>query len=211
MTDDSLLAGTAPDRQADQRLLDAILGFVAASEAPEIRLFRDDVAQWGEDWTEVAPQALPASETLLRTLDLAAPGTRGLLGAFARERASRKWEQSYTRADGVVGDDMLAGYGFAEVIGKLGPFVSTRVRAGIGVWGPGIDYPAHRHQPEEVYLVLGGSAEFHIDGQAPRLCRAGEAVYVTPMLTHGFRTLNEPLAVFYIWRAGDLREKSSFG
>jgi mannose-6-phosphate isomerase-like protein (cupin superfamily) len=201
----------SPDRLADRRLLYAILSFVAGHPAPEVRLFRDDLAHWGDEWVGVAPQGLPASETLLQTLDLAAPDTRGLLAAFARDRTSRKWEQSYTKADAVVGDDMLSGYGFAEVIGKLGPFVSTRVRAGIGVWGPGIDYPPHRHQPEEVYLVLGGSADFYLEGRAPRLCRAGAAIHVTPMLTHGFRTLSEPLAVFYIWRAGDLRERSNFG
>lgn len=201
----------AADRQADQRLLDTMLTFVAESRSPEVRLFRDDMAEWGTDWAGVAPQHLPASEILPRTLDLASPETLGLLAAFARERSSRKWEQSYTKADGVVGDDMLKGYGFAELIGKLGPFLSTRVRAGIGVWGPGIQYPPHRHQPEEVYLVLGGSAEFHLDGHAPRRCRAGDAVHVTPMLTHGFQTLSEPMAVFYIWRAGDLRETSQFG
>lgn len=204
------MTGAAPDRKADQRLLDAILGFVARNPDPDVQRFREDVVQWGSDWTGVEPHALPASDILVQTSDLAAPGTRDLLAAFVNERITRKWEQSYTKADGVVGDDMLSGYGFAEVIGTLGPFVSTRVRAGVGVWGPWIDYPAHRHQPEEVYVVLGGSAEFHIEGRATRLCRAGEAVHVTPLLTHGFRTLAEPLAVFYIWRSGDLREKSRF-
>ena len=33
---------------------------------------------------------------------------------------------------------------------------------------------------------------------------------IKSMRTHAFRTLEEPLSVFYIWQAGDLREKSSF-
>ena len=108
---------------------------------------------------------------------------------------------------------MLAGYGFAEVVGKHGPFVSERVRAGIGVWGPNIDYPAHRHEAEEIYVIAGGSAEFRLGDEGEEetvVKRAGDAVYVRSMLTHGFRTLSEPLAVFYVWQAGDLREKSSF-
>ena len=139
--------------------------------------------------------------------------TRPLIEAFETHKASRKWEQSYSKADGVVGDDMLSGYGFAEVIGKHGPFVSDRVRSGIGVWGPGIDYPSHRHAAEEIYVILGGSAEFRMDEAPDQQVfrkRASESVYVTSMRTHAFRTLEEPLCVFYIWQAGDLREKSSF-
>jgi mannose-6-phosphate isomerase-like protein (cupin superfamily) len=199
-----------PDRQADQRLLDAILAYVAGHPDPGVRPFREGIANWGRDWVGVPPAHLPASATLAETLAFATPETHDLLALFSAERGSRKWEQSYTRADNLVGDDMLTGYGFAEVIGKWGPFISDRVRAGIGVWGPRIDYPLHRHQAEEVYVVLAGSAEFRLGDAPPAVARAGEAVHVTPQLTHGFRTLEEPLAVFYIWQAGDLREKSTF-
>ncbi|MEM7222239.1 MAG: dimethylsulfonioproprionate lyase family protein [Pseudomonadota bacterium] len=200
-------------KESDTRLRDAILAFVAAHPDPAVGRFKAALADWGEDWRAAAPHHLPAADTLGQTLALSAPETRDLLALFVQERASRKWEQSYTRVDGVVGEDMLAGYGFAEVIGKQGPFVSTRVRAGIGVWGPQITYPAHRHQAEEVYVVLAGSAVFSL-GEGERASsarqRAGTAVHVSPLLTHGFRTEDEPLAVFYLWQAGDLREKSSF-
>ncbi len=155
------------------------------------------------------PRHLAASDTLAGCVGLTAPDTHDLVAAFTAERVTRKWEQSYTKSENVVGDDMLSGYGFAEVIGKHGPFVSERVRAGIGVWGPHIDYPPHRHAAEEVYVVVAGSAEFDLG--EPVVRHAGEAVYVPSMMTHGFRTKDQPLAVFYIWQAGDLREKSTFG
>ena len=129
---------------------------------------------------------------------------------FERAKDRLKWEQSYTKADAVVGVAMLAGYGFVEVIGKHGPFRSDRVRSGIGVWGPGITYPAHCHRAEEVYVPLAGSACFEVDGRAPQVGRAGDAVDVPSMRVHGFRTTDEPLVVLYIWQAGDLREKSTF-
>ncbi len=194
---------------ADRRLLDAIQRFVAGHPDPTVQRFRDGIADWGDERIEVPPRHLGASDTLAGCVGLTAPDTHDLVAAFAAERATRKWEQSYTKSDNVVGDDMLLGYGFAEVIGKHGPFVSDRVRAGIGVWGPHIDYPPHRHAAEEVYVVVAGSAEFDLG--EPVVRHAGEAVYVPPMLTHGFRTKGQPLAVFYIWQAGDLREKSTFG
>lgn len=193
---------------ADRDLLGAILGFVAGHPDPAVGRFKVAVADWGSDWTPVPPRQLPAAGFL--EPGNAAPETRPLLEAFIRHRDSRFWEQSYTKADAVVGDNMLAGYGFAEVIGKRGPFLSDRVRAGLGVWGPWIDYPAHRHAAEEVYLPLAGGAEFRLGDAPPAIYGPGTAVHVPSLLTHGFRTLEAPFAVFYIWQAGDLREKSTF-
>nr|MDJ0970654.1 dimethylsulfonioproprionate lyase family protein [Kiloniellales bacterium] len=116
--------------------------------------------------------------------------------------------------DAVVGEDMLAGYGFVEVVGVHGPFLSTRVRAGIGVWGPDIVYPPHRHRAEETYIVVAGAAEFMV-GEDPKASASkrivGDVVHVPSMTTHGFRTRDDPVAVLYLWQGIDLREKSSFG
>ncbi len=201
------------DRRADERLLDAIQAFVATHGHSAVQHFKDGVAGWGDQWTAVAPAHLPAADILASALSSTTPETHGLADLFDREKSSRRWEQSYSKSDGLVGEDMLAGYGFAEVIGRHGPFLSSRVRAGIGVWGPGIDYPAHRHAAEEVYVLLGGSAEFHFgDGEAALVetRQAGDAVFVPSLRTHGFRTRQQPLAVLYVWQAGDLREKSTF-
>ncbi len=195
----------------DQRLLDGVLAFVAHHPDPAVGRFKDGVANWGREWRPVPSRHLPAADTLGKTVALANDHTRPLVELFEAEKATRKWEQSYSKSDAVVGDDMLSGYGFAEVIGKLGPFVSTKVRSGIGVWAPGIDYPAHQHAAEEVYIVLAGSADFMLDEGPYETRRAGDVVHVTSMRRHGFRTTTEPLTVFYIWQAGDLREKSSFG
>ena len=197
-------------QEHDQRLLKGILSFVAAHPDPAVGRFKEAVANWGSDWRAVPARHLPAAETLGATLDLTTAETRPLVALFEAEKATRKWEQSYTKADDVVGEDMLSGYGFAEVIGKLGPFVSTKVRSGIGVWGRGIDYPPHQHAAEEVYIVLAGSAEFMLDGGPYERRRAGDVVHVSSMRRHGFRTTEDPLTVFYIWQAGDLREKSTF-
>ena len=201
------------DREADDRLLAAVVGFVRDHSNPEIGRFRDGVLNWGDMWTGRDPVSLPASDTLAGTLGHASSETRALVSLFSEDRHSRHWEQSYRKADGLVGDDMLQGYGFVEIIGKWGPFVSERVRCGIGVWGPNILYPAHRHKAEEVYYVLAGGASFELgeDGAAEtRSCGVGEAVFVPSMTWHGFRTDDLPLVVFYIWQAGDLRQTSAF-
>ena len=122
-------------RDADQRLLSAMLEFVADHPDPDVGRFKDAMANWGSDWRSAPARHLPAADTLSTTVDLATAGTRRLTALFEAEKATRKWEQSYTKSDDLVGADMLSGYGFAEVVGKLGPFVSSKVRSGIGVWG----------------------------------------------------------------------------
>jgi mannose-6-phosphate isomerase-like protein (cupin superfamily) len=110
-----------------------------------------------------------------------------------------------------VPEAMLDGYAFAEIIGKRGPFVSERIRAGIGIWGPAIEYPRHHHAAEEIYAVVSGSARFGI-GDAPAVTRQpGDVVFVASETPHGFCTTDDFLVVYYLWQAGDLRQTSEFG
>ncbi len=200
----------ATQRAADQAVLDAVLSFAATHPAPELDPFRDALAGWGTEWQPVPPAGLAAASLLDDATRAAPPATRALLDTHLAHRGTRCWEQSYKAADNVVGADMLAAYGFAEIVGRRGPFLSETVRAGIGLWGPGIAYPRHFHRAEEVYVVLSGSAAFALEGD-PLLPRGpGEAVHVTPSRPHGFTTGPAPFAVFYIWKGGDLREISSF-
>ncbi|MEL6289134.1 MAG: dimethylsulfonioproprionate lyase family protein [Pseudomonadota bacterium] len=199
-------------------LLDALLSFVARYDDPAIAPFRDDVANWDDGagrearWNggALGVSVLQARRFVPDALNSATDVTRSLLSLLDNLGDALFWEQSYTAGQALVGDDMLTGYGFVEVIGKRGPFVSHRVRVGIGVWGPEIVYPEHHHAAAEIYVPLGGEAVFSLEGDEPRVATAGESVVVRPHRRHGFTTRARPLAVFYIWRAGDLRETSTF-
>lgn len=204
---------TAPaDRNLDQSLLDAILGFVAAHPDRNLAAFREPLANWGHDWSGVPPRHLAASDLLEQALSRAKPGSKevDLLSLFVRERFSRHWEQSYTLEDLPDGNNMLDNYGFCEVVGKHGPFLSDRVRAGVGVFGPEVDYPSHRHKADEVYAILSGSGWFRLGDDQPQLQTAGNLIHIPSQLPHGIRVADEPLAILYLWRSGDLREKSTF-
>ena len=205
------MSGTI-DKAADQRLLDATLAYVVGHADTKLDAFREAAANWGESWTGVAPARLLVSDLLSDALPLAAPGTaeRELMSLYVKERASRHWEQSYTTADEAVGADMLAGYGYTEIVGKRGPFLSERIRAGVGVFAASVDYPAHRHKAEEVYVVLAGSGTFRLGGNPPERQRAGAVVHVASQLVHRITMGKEPLVILYLWQGGDLREKSTF-
>jgi mannose-6-phosphate isomerase-like protein (cupin superfamily) len=193
-----------------QALFDALCAFALNHADPQLAPFKPALRDWGDSWQAVAPAQLAVADLLADTLHDCDPAARGLLQAFADHNPQLNWEQSYRREDGLVPERMLDGYGFAEIIGLRGPLVSERIRAGIAIWGPHIDYPQHRHQAQEAYILLSGSAQFQFAGCAPETRRAGDVVLVTPDRPHGFRTQAECLVVCYLWQGGDLRQTSRF-
>ena len=194
----------------DLELLDAVRNFALEHEDPLVEKFKPSIRDWGDQWIDVERVRLPVSQFLDDAIARTIPQTRSLLETFARHHGRLCWEQSYKKEDGVVSDAMLAAYGFVEILGKQGPFVSESIRAGIGIYGPDIEYPIHRHHAEEIYIVLAGTADFMI-GQAQGIRQsAGDVVFMKSNTPHGFRTGGEAFVVYYLWQGGDLREISSF-
>ena len=198
------------NQQHDRELLEAVRRFALDHEHPYLAQFKPSILEWGDSWELVEPLDLPVSTVLAEAAGRATSNTRPLLQAFARHSHRLRWEQSYRKQDALVPDAMLDAYGFVEIIGLRGPFVSDRIRAGIAIWGTQVDYPQHQHQAEEIYVLLAGSAEFSLAGDAAQTLLAGDVVFVESNRRHGFRTGEESLVVFYLWQAGDLRQTSSF-
>lgn len=194
----------------DLELLDAVRSFTLQHPHPSITGFKPAMRDWGDTWKAVEPKRLPVVDILDSCRDDCDHAAHDLLECFGRYKHRLRWEQSYRKQDALVPPAMLDAYGFTEVIGLRGPFVSDRLRAGIGIWGAHIDYPQHRHDAEEVYVLLCGCADFRFDDGAAESYRAGDVVPVEPNRRHGFRTASASLVVFYLWQSGDLRQTSRF-
>ena len=193
-----------------REIYEATVDFVLTHAHPDIKRFCRSLQRGATEWRKPEPNLLPAADYLVDDLSSGDPGIDRMLQLYSTNKGDFKWEQSYTRSDQVVGEDMLSGYGFVELIGKYGPFVSDSIRCGIGVWGPHINYPVHKHQAEEIYLVMSGSAMFKVGERSEALKTPEDVVFVESMTPHGFRTVDHPMVLFYLWQAGDLREKSTF-
>jgi len=197
-------------RRSDLELLEAMRAFTLDHAHPQVARFHAAMRNWGEQWEAVAPSSLAVADRLEAGLNSTVTETRKLLQTFVRHQRHLRWEQSYRKGDGLVPDTMLDAYGFAEIIGARGPFVSERIRAGIAIWGPGIVYPRHQHQAEEVYILLAGSARFKLGNNAATDHHPCDAVFVASNTPHGFCSGDDGLVVCYLWQAGDLRQVSSF-
>lgn len=189
-------------------LLDAVRDYTLSHAHPDVARFAPAMRDWGDDWVDVAPILLPAANRLAQIIRR--EDSHPLLESFARHYRTLRWEQSYTRAQKLVPDAMLDGYCFAEIIGKQGPFISDRIRAGISILGPDIEYPQHHHQAEEIYVVLAGGADFRVGDEPAARRVSGDVIYVAPNQPHGFNTTDDIMVIYYLWQAGDLRETSTF-
>jgi hypothetical protein len=100
------------------------------------------VLRWLQQATREAP---PFSAALCECLCAAAPG---LL-----------WRQTYTVREAEPA--FLERYGWCELIGPTGMMLSERLACGLLLLGPETLYPSHRHEAEELYISLSGSADWH--------------------------------------------------
>jgi len=158
------------------------------------------------EWPQVGPMRAvePAQLPVCRWLDGMADA--GVMGAVKAAAGRLQWRQTYGAAD--FGADFLQGYGWAEFIGLRGPVPSERIACGVLLLGPGVVYPAHAHQAEEVYLPISGVAQWQ-RGDAPfARVPVGQAVHHLPWMAHAMRVDTAPLAALYLWRGGDLAARS---
>jgi hypothetical protein len=170
------------------------------------------VARFLQDWPRVAvtratqPRRLPVCRWLDSLEPLAAPETRALVREFVAAAETLKWRQTYSAAD--FGPEFLDSYGWTELIGLRGPIPSETVACGFLMLGPQIEYPAHAHEAEEIYLPLAGEALWTRGGQKFVKRTPGAIIEHSAWMPHATKTLGDPLLAFYVWRGGNLSAKS---
>jgi len=116
------------------------------------------------------------------------------------------WRQTYSTQD--FSADFLKKYGWTELIGLRGPIESMDIACGFLLLGPGIEYPMHSHESTEVYIPLSSQALWRQGNDTWVSRPSGAPIYHRSWLTHGIRTESTPLLALYLWRGGDLAQKS---
>lgn len=162
--------------------------------------------QWPDDlrYQPRAPQSLPATD-LVR----AAPGNTSAVStpvvqAFQSLAPYLEWRLTYTADE--VGQHFLDTYGWFELAGPQGHFVTHQTRITVGYWGPGLDYPRHQHRAEELYTVLAGSALFKADGVPDRTLHAEDTCLHLADQPHAMITRDSPILTLVFWRGEGLAD-----
>jgi len=129
-----------------------------------------------------------------------------LVTDLCRAAPSLAWRQTYTEKD--LDSVFLENYGWSEILGGNGPLASRRIACGFLILGPSTHYPRHRHEAEEVYLPLSGTAAWQQGDAVWRQRSPGTPIYHASDEPHAMRTGASPMLALYLWRSADLAQKA---
>lgn len=198
-------AGGAADPAATA--LAAARALLAHLETPPVPAFRAALPS-DPPRRRVAPTQIPAVRHLPGCLASSDRSTAPLVRSVATGAAKLAWGRTYGPED--FGTAFHANYGWCELLGTRGHFVCDRVALGLLLLGPGLHYPAHWHVAEEIYVPLTGGAQWRA-GETPFTARpAGAVVHHQSNVPHAMRTDETALLALYLWRGGDLAQRSGF-
>ena len=172
---------------------------------------RAALARFLADWPAAHPSEFQAPPTerplpVLRWLPKIAADAGGygaeFVAALCAQARTLDWQQTYRIED--VGERFLQNYGWVEIL-TPGPATGMQqISGGALVLGPDTFYPSHRHEAEEIYLPLAGTAEWLQGDSIWRERPPGTLIHHSSEEPHAMRTGEHPLLAIYLWRSSDL-------
>lgn len=129
-----------------------------------------------------------------------------LVAAVCGAAPALAWRQTYTAQD--FDAAFLDNYGWSEIFGVSGPIASERIACGFLILGPATYYPRHRHEAEEIYLPLSGTAAWQQGDSVWRDRPPGTLIHHAGDEPHAMRTGAHPLLALYLWRGANLAHKA---
>ncbi|WP_052121408.1 dimethylsulfonioproprionate lyase family protein [Inquilinus limosus] len=196
------MSAAGPDR-----LIGTARALLDGLDRPKLRPFLADWPVPDAARRSVEPRPLPVLRWLDRLATDTAGETRPLVDGIVAAAAELAWGQTYAAAD--FGERFLERYGWSELIGLRGPIAGDRLACGVLLLGPDLEYPAHSHAAEEIYLPLAGTALWLRGEEGWRPRRPSELIHHPSGIAHAMRTGGQPLLALYLWRGGDLAQKST--
>ena len=183
------------------------LRFYVRRYAPDIDSFCGKALMEDHQTAFIAPQRLKGTEAFLAAELLTSELSRPVVEAVRSAVNDVCWRQSYGLDDANFDQDYLDNYGWFNLISPSGPFISDSLRLSIGFWGQGLHYPHHWHEPEEIYLTLGGTAIYISEGRASVEGGPGTTICHYSNQSHALDFSKAPLLVAAFWRGGELEAK----
>ncbi len=184
MTDTKVLEAAFQELKAFHDGHDALGAFAA---------FPDDVVA-----QDLAPLHVPAAELFEAEQGFDTTAYPRLLAALLDLSPTMQWRETYKDTD--IGADFMDRFGCYEIIGRDAPFASAKIRSFLVYQPPHLHYPWHHHPAEELYVVVAGEAEFHIEGQGAKILRSGESSFHPSGVPHALTSHDHPVLAYVIWR-----------
>ncbi|GAC1502333.1 MAG: hypothetical protein NVS1B6_08980 [Steroidobacteraceae bacterium] len=193
----------AQERAAD--LLALAHDFLVGLRAPELTAF---LRHWPAVSTQrrVVPSTVPALRWLARIQELAPDFAASFVAGLVAAAPSLAWRRSYSRA--LVGAGFFDNYGWTELAGLTGAVPSNHLACGLLVLGPHLHYPPHRHEADEIYVPLVGTAMWRHGAEEWRERLPGAVIHHRRYEPHAMQTGASPMLALYLWRSENLAQQS---
>jgi Dimethlysulfonioproprionate lyase len=168
------------------------------------------LADWpvsaGSPKAQCAAHALPVMRWLPRIAADNESFDPVLVRALCDASTSLEWRQTYTIDE--VDAAFLENYGWTELLGPAGLAIGGKIACGVMVLGPRTLYPHHRHEAEEIYVPLSGTAAWQQGDAVWRPRAPGTLIHHLSEEPHAMRTGEEPLMAMYLWRSANLSQEA---
>jgi hypothetical protein len=197
-------SGTLGQPNIDE-LFEQTHAFLISLKAPSLAPFLRDWPRTSQRRTSV-PASLTVARCLPQIKANAPPSSATLVGTLSKLSSVLTWQQTYKQP--IVGAAFLDNYGYAELLGLTGPVPSQHLACGFLLLGPSTMYPRHRHEAEEIYVPLSGTAAWQHGNQGWREESPGTVIHHASDEPHAMRTGIQPLLALYLWRSDNLNQKS---
>ena len=175
-------------------------------------LHAHDLSPFLEEWPSaserrsVPPSSVPVLRWLPHVQQSASTLSVPLVNALVASATSLAWRRSYSLA--TAGAQFYENYGWTEFAGLTGPVPSKHLACGVLLLGPHVTYPPHRHEAEEIYVPLAGTAAWKHGNDRWRERLPGSVIHHARYESHAMQTGEEPLLALYLWRSENLGQKS---
>ena len=188
--------GTSRDLRLKQFLNDLSLAIKFQKEnSPEIVRVAEKILQKtkriGLSGRQLPRFDLPALRFFKESIAIAegnSPPISNLSRSIAALSEQVSWYQS-TKSRSLK---FLNGHANTQILGPLGLENRDDVVIGISLLSPNIEYPVHKHAPEEIYLVLS-SGDWFQESRGWFSPGDGKLVYTPPNISHSMRSNEKPL------------------
>jgi Dimethlysulfonioproprionate lyase len=193
---------------AYEHLIERTHALLGSMRAGVLKAF---LAEWPvtNERRAVVPSALPVLRWLPEVQADAPASTLELVNDLCRAAPGMAWRQTYTASE--VGAAFLENYGWSEIVGLSGGLASERIACGFLLLGPETHYRRHRHEAEEVYIPLAGTASWQQGDGRWRERAPGTVIHHASDEPHAMRTGARALLALYLWRSANLHQKAHFG
>ncbi len=161
---------------------------------------------WPQDLTfaERPAHSLPVISHLTARPGEASDASQPLRDAIVAAAPYLEWRHTYTEEE--VGRDFLDRFGWFELAGPDGHFLTNQTRMTVGFWGANLHYDWHQHEPEELYSVVSGRGSFMVENQDTlELTPEGTRLHLSNQ-PHALTTKNSPILTFVLWRGAGLAD-----